>query len=305
MRALLPAAVPVDHEGVLADLEAETPRDGMLALLDAVVHELLDPPAIEAQDVVVVGAGVELEHRHPVGEVVPRHEPRRLELGQHPIDRGQTDVLARIGEASVDVFGRQMPLPAALEDVEDLDSGQRDLESRLAQIVAFHGVPPCWGRIRIMSHAPHAAPAVRPPALRRTRLLPLLLLALPLSGGCVYRMAVQQGNFLDARQVNQVQVGMTRSQVRFLLGTPMLPPSFDNSRWDYLYTLQMRSLQRPLRQRLTVHFENDKVTRIENDGAPTEIPAATPAPATDVATPPASTPAAPAPAPDAPPSGRP
>ncbi|NBU25804.1 MAG: outer membrane protein assembly factor BamE, partial [Gammaproteobacteria bacterium] len=117
-------------------------------------------------------------------------------------------------------------------------------------------------------------------------LLPLLLLALPLSGGCVYRMAVQQGNFLDARQVNQVQVGMTRSQVRFLLGTPMLPPAFDNDRWDYLYTLQLRTLQRPLRQRLTVYFENDKVSRIENDGAPTSDPAAAvpdAAPATDAA----------------------
>ena len=127
--------------------------------------------------------------------------------------------------------------------------------------------------------------------------MPLAILALPLSGGCVYRMAVQQGNFLDARQVNQVQVGMTRSQVRFLLGTPMLPPAFDNDRWDYLYTLQLRTLQRPQRQRLTVYFENDKVSRIENDGAPTS------APATDAATPPAPAPA-PAPAPDAPPSDR-
>lgn len=152
------------------------------------------------------------------------------------------------------------------------------------------------------------------------RWLPLLLLALPLAGGCVYRMAVQQGNFLDARQVSQVQVGMTRAQVRFLLGTPMLPPSFDNDRWDYLYSLQMRSLQRPQRQRLTVFFEGDKVARIENDGAPTEVPAdqatpATPAAPATPATPPATTapespvkpeaPAAPpAPAPDAPPSGR-
>lgn len=148
-----------------------------------------------------------------------------------------------------------------------------------------------------MSHAPHAAPAARRPASRPSWLLPLAILALPLSGGCVYRMAVQQGNFLDARQVNQVQVGMTRSQVRFLLGTPMLPPAFDNDRWDYLYTLQLRTLQRPQRQRLTVYFENDKVSRIENDGAPTS------APATDAATPPAPAPA-PAPAPDAPPSDR-
>ena len=122
---------------------------------------------------------------------------------------------------------------------------------------------------------------------------------MPLLGGCVYRMAVQQGNYLDARQVTQVQVGMTRAQVRFLLGTPMLPQAFDNDRWDYLYTLQMRSLKRPQRQRLTVYFEGDKVARIENDGAPTELPASAPAATTPDPAAPASLPA---PAPGAPPS---
>lgn len=159
-----------------------------------------------------------------------------------------------------------------------------------------------------MSHAPLTAPASSRPARRavpRWALLSLLI-ALPLAGGCVYRMAVQQGNYLDARQVNQVQVGMTRAQVRFLLGTPMLPPGFDNDRWDYLYTLQLRTLKRPERQRLTVYFEGDKVARIENAGAPTEIPAGVTAP--DAATAPVTAPAVvpvppPAPAPDAPPSG--
>ena len=136
-----------------------------------------------------------------------------------------------------------------------------------------------------------------------------LLIALPLAGGCVYRMAVQQGNYLDARQVNQVQVGMTRAQVRFLLGTPMLPPGFDNDRWDYLYTLQLRTLKRPERQRLTVFFQDDKVARIENAGAPTQVPAGTePAATAPVEASPAGPAAAPAtppaPAPDAPPSGR-
>ena len=45
---------------------------------------------------------------------------------------------------------------------------------------------------------------------------------------CVYRMDIQQGNLLDAEQVDQLEVGMTRSQVRFLLGTPMVPVAFDD-----------------------------------------------------------------------------
>lgn len=91
-------------------------------------------------------------------------------------------------------------------------------------------------------------------------------------------MALQQGNFLDTRQVSQVAVGMTRSQVRFLLGTPMLPDAFDRDRWDYLYTLDLGRGDGVERQRLTVFFEGDTVARIENDGVPTTStePAATP-----------------------------
>jgi outer membrane protein assembly factor BamE len=48
------------------------------------------------------------------------------------------------------------------------------------------------------------------------------LLQALLGTGCVYRMDIQQGNLLDAEQIDQVEVGMTRSQVRFLLGTPMV-----------------------------------------------------------------------------------
>ena len=68
-------------------------------------------------------------------------------------------------------------------------------------------------------------------------------------GGCVYRMTVQQGNFLDARQVVQVKEGMTRAQVRFLLGTPMLPDAFDRDRWDYLYSLDLGKGDKPTRHR--------------------------------------------------------
>ena len=62
-------------------------------------------------------------------------------------------------------------------------------------------------------------------------------MAIPMSA-CVYRMDIQQGNLLDAEQVEQLEVGMTRSQVRFLLGTPMVIDAFDANRWDYMYSLR-------------------------------------------------------------------
>lgn len=118
------------------------------------------------------------------------------------------------------------------------------------------------------------------------------LLTTLLTSGCVYRMTVQQGNFLDARQVVQVKEGMTRAQVRFLLGTPMLPDAFDRDRWDYLYYLKVGRLQKAEEQRLTIYFTDDKVSRIENVGAPTEVPATeAPAASTPAAeSPPAKTP---------------
>ena len=106
-------------------------------------------------------------------------------------------------------------------------------------------------------------------------------------------MTVQQGNFLDARQVVQVKEGMTRAQVRFLLGTPMLPDAFDRDRWDYLYYLKVGRVQKAEEQRLTIYFTDDKVSRIERGmvvyaGRTLTEPAATEA--TTSATPPTATP---------------
>lgn len=90
-----------------------------------------------------------------------------------------------------------------------------------------------------------------------------LLVAAALSTGCVYRMNVQQGNFLEAKAVDQVQPGMTKSQVRFLLGTPMVADSFRPDRWDYVYYLREGRTRREDRRHFVVWFENDKVVRID------------------------------------------
>ncbi len=96
------------------------------------------------------------------------------------------------------------------------------------------------------------------------RLAALAALAFALVAvGCVYRMDIQQGNLLDAEQVDQLEVGMTRSQVRFLLGTPMVIDSFDANRWDYVYSLRRGHSRKVTRQHLVVWFEGDTVTKIE------------------------------------------
>src|SRR5215510_11683875 len=102
--------------------------------------------------------------------------------------------------------------------------------------------------------------------------LPTLLLALCVfsTSGCVYKMAIQQGNYLVTDSVSQLKEGMTRSQVRFLLGTPMVPVAFDDSRWDYYYFFKSKQYPKPLKRRLTVYFEDERVQRFENQGVPTQ-----------------------------------
>lgn len=87
-----------------------------------------------------------------------------------------------------------------------------------------------------------------------------------LLSGCVYRMNIQQGNYLEPRAVSQLQVGMTRSQVRYLLGTPMVPDAFDRDRWDYLYYLKKGRLRAPEQRHLIVYFQDDKVSKFDNSG---------------------------------------
>jgi outer membrane protein assembly factor BamE len=83
--------------------------------------------------------------------------------------------------------------------------------------------------------------------------------------GCVYRIDIQQGNLLKDEDIGQVEVGMTRSQVQFLLGTPMVADSFHRDRWDYAYYLQRGRDREATRRWLVVYFENDRVARIARD----------------------------------------
>src|ERR1700689_2811083 len=96
------------------------------------------------------------------------------------------------------------------------------------------------------------------------RIIPLFVVAWAL-GGCVYRMPIQQGNYLDPAAIAQGKVGMTHSQVRFLLGTPMVPGAFDNSRWDYDYYLKARRLIGPGRGHVSIFFANNLVARVDSD----------------------------------------
>ena len=60
-----------------------------------------------------------------------------------------------------------------------------------------------------------------------------------MSSGCVYRANISQGNLIKQEDLDQVEVGMTRNQVRFLLGTPLVDDPFHQQRWDYVYYVRI------------------------------------------------------------------
>jgi outer membrane protein assembly factor BamE len=101
-------------------------------------------------------------------------------------------------------------------------------------------------------------------ALVRIALILCLAAAAP---ACVYRINIQQGNFLDQAAVEQVKAGMTRSQVHYLLGTPMVADSFNKERWDYIYYLKKGRSEHVDSRRVTVYFDGDKVARLDKPTA--------------------------------------
>lgn len=140
-----------------------------------------------------------------------------------------------------------------------------------------------------MRHEPLLENGSRPRALNLLRAIALAG-AMLLAGGCLYHMPIQQGNFLDPGQVEQLQTGMTRSQVRFLLGTPMVPSGFDQDRWDYYYYVKVGRTWKAESKRLSVWFKDDKVDHVERSDAP--APSAEPAAEPAAAAAPAATPPA-------------
>lgn len=88
--------------------------------------------------------------------------------------------------------------------------------------------------------------------------------ALLVSACSVHRIDIQQGNVITEEARVQLQLGLTREQVQFLLGTPLLIDSFHKDRWDYVYNF-VREGEEPEEQRLSLFFQQDKLVRVIQD----------------------------------------
>ncbi len=121
------------------------------------------------------------------------------------------------------------------------------------------------------------------------RILAPIVAATLILAGCVYKIDIQQGNYVTQDVAAKLKTGMTKSEVRLLLGTPLLVDPFHANRWDYYFANSKGGKAEPS-SRLSIFFENDKVVNYVGEARPALPPpvgsATPPAPAAST-TPPA------------------
>ncbi len=107
-------------------------------------------------------------------------------------------------------------------------------------------------------------------------LLLLLMLSITTSGCStfrfpgVHRITIQQGNVITQDMIDRLRPGMTKSQVRFVLGNPVIDDALVRDRWDYFYSIQIAGGE-PVRRSLHLYFIDERLSYFEGDFAPTAI----------------------------------
>ncbi len=96
----------------------------------------------------------------------------------------------------------------------------------------------------------------------------IIAVALSLSAcsSWVYRIDIPQGNYLEQKSIDKIQVGMTKEQVKFVLGSPVMIDSFDKDTWNYVYRFKSgRSKKLDMQKNFSIKFEEDKLISAEGD----------------------------------------
>jgi len=97
-------------------------------------------------------------------------------------------------------------------------------------------------------------------------LLITLTLSLSACSSWVYRIDVPQGNYLEQKDIDKLQIGMTKDQVKFILGSPVLMDSFNNDTWHYAYIFKSgRNEKYNMRKDFVIQFKSEKVISAKGD----------------------------------------
>ena len=111
--------------------------------------------------------------------------------------------------------------------------------------------------------------------MRKILITSFILLGLVLiTQGCsFYKIDIRQGNTLDQDAIDSLRVGMSKQQVVFLMGTPLVQDPFHPDRWDYVYTFQPGG-GKMTNQHICLYFEGDQLIKIDRSGFQPEKPSA-------------------------------
>lgn len=88
----------------------------------------------------------------------------------------------------------------------------------------------------------------------------------------VYTIDIEQGNIIDQSMVDQLRPNMTKRQVLYIMGSPMLTDAFHQQRWDYLYSFQPGGDER-IQKRVSLYFNGDHLAGVQGDFRPSTLPA--------------------------------
>ncbi|MBV1789004.1 outer membrane protein assembly factor BamE [Marinobacterium sp. D7] len=83
----------------------------------------------------------------------------------------------------------------------------------------------------------------------------------------VYKIDIPQGNVVTQEMIDQLRPGMTESQVRYIMGTPLITDTFSPDRWDYLYSFKPGGEPR-VQERVSLYFQDGKLARLTGDFRP-------------------------------------
>ncbi len=101
--------------------------------------------------------------------------------------------------------------------------------------------------------------------LLRTTVMTIAL-SLSACSSWVYRIDIPQGNYLEQKSIDKIQVGMTKEQVKFILGSPVIIDTFDKDTWNYVYRFKSgRSKELNVQKNFTIKFEDDKLISADGD----------------------------------------
>ena len=128
-------AARIQRKRMLFQCEAFGFRYSVLALFNLGIVKLFDTPAIEAHQMIVMRALIELVYRLAALKIAAREQAGLLKLREHAIHRGQADISALVEQNAIHIFRRHMPQLAGLENLHDFQARQRGFEAGVFEFV--------------------------------------------------------------------------------------------------------------------------------------------------------------------------